>query len=48
MKNRQYIPIEHITKSPKKGMTREEKIQRLYRLAKKINVTIGDGHGQSK
>ena len=47
-KNKHYIPIERIEKPTKQGMTQEEKIQRLYKLAEKINVTIGDGHGQGK
>ena len=47
-KNKHYISIEKIKKPVKQGMTQEEKIQRLYKLAAKINVTIGDGSGQSK
>ena len=47
-KNKHYISIEKIKKPVKQGMTQEEKIQRLYKLAAKINVTIGDGYGQSK
>lgn len=47
-KNKHYIPVERIKKPIKQGMTREEKIQRLYKLAAKINVTIGDGYEQGK
>lgn len=48
MKNKHYIPVSKVEKPDEKAISQQEKILQLYKLAKKINVTIGDGHGEDK